>query len=307
MINFQTYLSCGRAPKGLRSSCRPAVSLDLPASEINIVQELQNAHLSAVLQLSLTAACRKSIEATEALSSRFEELRQSPDRPDMTALRQCVANFSSRLDKDLFRLRHLKWERARDGVRPQLIRQTSVAWATCPQPQTERRWTRRAGKKRRDRAEQRRTKRTKVLLVPDTSTDKNGDQPSPISVDRTVIDLLSSTLSTSQHSLLQKGMTLCPTAFRINHLELTADLHAFYRRLRLQEYFLEKPASWTSDKSALEDTSLNRHSSWQPIKGTYAPEVDVLLMSSMQRCNRRFTTRPALPLLTTCLLQSVMH
>ena len=58
VINFQTYLSCGRAPKGLRSSCRPAVSLDLSASEINILQELQNAHFSAVLQLSLTAARR---------------------------------------------------------------------------------------------------------------------------------------------------------------------------------------------------------------------------------------------------------
>ena len=114
---------------------------------------------------------------------------------------------------------------------------------------------------------------------------------------RTVIDLSSSTLSTSPRSLLQKGLTFCPTAFRINHMELAADLHAFYRRLRLQEYFSEKPASWTSDRSALKDTLLRRHSSWQPTKGTYAPEVDVVInvfhATVQQAVHHQTSTAPA--------------
>ena len=40
-------------------------------------------------------------------------------------------------------------------------------------------------------------------------------------------------------SLLKKGLTFCPATRSLNRVQLEADLHEFYRRLRLRDYFAD--------------------------------------------------------------------
>ena len=78
-------------------------------------------------------------------------------------------------------------------------------------------------------------------------------------------------------SLLQKGLTFCPTDTNINRIQYTADLHQFYRRLRLKDYFAEKQTDGSRQESALGQTDLRRHSLWQPPLGTVSPEVEAFI------------------------------
>ncbi|GFO22560.1 flagellar protein flil [Plakobranchus ocellatus] len=76
----------------------------------------------------------------------------------------------------------------------------------------------------------------------------------------TVINLSSHVLTDPQTQLLSRNLNYCPTPHHINHIELSEDIHRFYRRLRLTEFFydeentkpheilpsfLQKPSSFT--------------------------------------------------------------
>ena len=96
----------------------------------------------------------------------------------------------------------------------------------------------------------------------------------PLVDERTVINISSTPLTDPEQQLLGKGLTFCPTAPSVNKVQFTADLHGFYRRLRLRDYFADKPDANRTDTSALENTNLRRRSLWQPPKGSTTPEVE---------------------------------
>ena len=103
-----------------------------------------------------------------------------------------------------------------------------------------------------------------------------GSFPAPIQT--IVVNLSKRTLTDAETSLLRKGLTFCPTTLNINRLQLTADLHEFYRRLRLREYFSRRPdISQSTEDSALKNTNLARKSLWQPPKSERSPEVEIFI------------------------------
>ena len=124
-------------------------------------------------------------------------------------------------------------------------------------------------------------------------TKKNAD--SRLALENTVVDLSTHQLTEQQRNLLAKGLSFCPTEPYFNTIELSADLHAFYLRLRLRDYFADKPSA-TNDKDALQHTRLHRKSNWQPPKGSTSPEVEFFvrffhqsLRSSVQNEQPRLT------------------
>ena len=79
---------------------------------------------------------------------------------------------------------------------------------------------------------------------------------------KTAVNLSSEQLSTSEISLLCKGLTFCPLPSRPDTFQLKKDLIQFSRRLRLKEYF------WDSEDDNEEDVAyklLRRASVWTPL------------------------------------------
>ena len=238
------------------------------------------------MQISLIACRRKLQEATEARATLLEQFRAAPQfsDPDFIRLNKQLEEYSSRLDEQLLKHRQSKWNG--DGISPK-PQPCGSTW-TLPQ-RTEKIWTHTAGKKRHCRTGRSKQKSTgKVVGRTAVATAreelKNGDpEETPtgnsdkLLIERTVINLSSSTLSLAELPLLQKGLTFFPTAQQVNRLELTADLHDFYRKLCLHDYlsFADKPHMSRTEESALQCTSLRRQSYWHPPKGSYAPEVNV--------------------------------
>ena len=96
-------------------------------------------------------------------------------------------------------------------------------------------------------------------------------------IERTVVNISSHPLTGPEELLLAKGLTFCPSTPHLNHTQLTADLHEFYRRLRLHYFFAENPSQNDYGTSLLQGTSLRRKSLWQPPKGTIAPELETFI------------------------------
>ncbi|XP_070555267.1 uncharacterized protein [Ptychodera flava] len=53
----------------------------------------------------------------------------------------------------------------------------------------------------------------------------------------TVINLSDVPLTEAEVSLLERGLTFCPTPLKVNKIQLDTDASSFYRRLRLAEFF----------------------------------------------------------------------
>ena len=96
---------------------------------------------------------------------------------------------------------------------------------------------------------------------------------------KTVVNISSHSVTEPDLSLVTKGSTFCPTTTTLNELQLTADLLAFYRRLRLKDFFAERPNAHVDfDKaSAFQNTNLRRKSLLQPPKVTVAAEVETFV------------------------------
>ena len=112
---------------------------------------------------------------------------------------------------------------------------------------------------------------------------------------RTVVNLSSHTLSTAQESLLEKGLTFCPTSPSPDRLQLTVNLHHFYRRLRLTDYFADRPDTSSATDSALKHTALAEKSVWIPPKGSTMPETEVFIRVFHDSICRALTSGGATP------------
>ena len=72
----------------------------------------------------------------------------------------------------------------------------------------------------------------------------------------TVINLSSRVLTTHEHSVLQKGLSFCPTPLRPNKKDLLKSITGFARKLRLQYYFThQNPINKTHPKHPLKPKS----------------------------------------------------
>ena len=70
-------------------------------------------------------------------------------------------------------------------------------------------------------------------------------------------------LSPEEYSLLSKGLKFAPQPPRINRFDLTKDLEAFERRLRLREFFYDPE---DNDKYDPEKLKFKEKSAWNPPK-----------------------------------------
>ena len=195
------------------------------------------------------------MQAVEELSGHSSYLQ--PSLESTTFIEQTLQEYATTLDIRLRNTREKKWRR--DGIRPRPLETIAIR-----KQESYRRRGRRSGKK----VQRRRFERNGPSQREDCST----------TMEQTVVNLSSHVLTTSEMSLLRKGLTFCPTDANLNHTELTADLHQFYRRLRLKDYFAERQACGSPDnESALSHTALRQRSLWQPPPGTVSPEVEAFI------------------------------
>ena len=148
-----------------------------------------------------------------------------------TAFELTLQQYATALDNRLRATREKKWNR--EGIRPHPLMHPPMA-----EPKREKRG------RRADRKVQR-LRRKKLSETP---------------IEQTVVNLSSHVLTTSEMSFLQKGLTFCPTDTHFKQIQFTADLHQFYIRLRLKDYFAEKQTDGSRQESALGQTDLRRHS-----------------------------------------------
>ena len=80
----------------------------------------------------------------------------------------------------------------------------------------------------------------------------------------TVMNLSGVPLSSGEHSLLEKGLSFCPTPPKVNTFQLQFDLTLFYRRLRLREYFFNEDS--TTDEPTQYNPFQLRNKQWNPPK-----------------------------------------
>ena len=272
VINLQAHLSCSRDLKSFYSSDRSRIAWELSAREECISQQMQHAHAITLTRLALESAKRKTREAERALVLAVDHL-VGPDNDcnKREALSAHLRSFSAQLDEHLRESRKRKW--LRDDVQP-----GPLWWGSHPQRRP--RGTRAGSHVRRKR--QRGIFQRPLLKV--TS--------SPLPIENTVVNLSSRELTDSEISLLRKGLTFCPTGPRINRLQLTADLHEFYRRLRLKAYFANQPYNSSDGDSALKGTVLARKSSWQPPKCERSPEVEIFVKVFHESVSKALRTSP---------------
>ncbi len=93
---------------------------------------------------------------------------------------------------------------------------------------------------------------------PQTAID---DSPAP----RTVVNLSEAELSSTELSLLSRGLKFAPQSPRINRFQLKQDLAAFGRRMRLKELFYDPDAS-SEDEYDPEERKFKEKSTWNPPK-----------------------------------------
>ena len=244
---------------------RRRVAFPLNDQEDAIVKRLNHSYETCITQVALGCARRNLRAAEENFSALLTELcsRQSAD--EVLKTKRGLWTYAQDLDSKLTTCRNRKWKR--DGITPKPL--------PTPQGQAVKRM-----RLRRSRG----GKKTK----------KNAER---LALENTVVNLSSHQLTEPQRNLLAKGLSFCPTEPFFDTIELSADLHAFYRRLRLRDYFADKPSATNAkDASALQHTRLHRKSNWQPPKGSTSPEVEFFvrvfhqsLRSSVQNKQPRLT------------------
>jgi hypothetical protein len=96
-----------------------------------------------------------------------------------------------------------------------------------------------------------------------------------------VLNLSSVVLSDSEISLLSKGLNFCPVPRDIDEKQVREDTRAFFRRLRLKEYFsrvqnatdsdsetnTDNPSQSQEQKSLFEPNPFHIKSTWEPKPG----------------------------------------
>ena len=80
---------------------------------------------------------------------------------------------------------------------------------------------------------------------------------SRLAMENTVVSLSPHQPTEPQRHLLAKGLSFYPTEPYLNTIELSADLHAFNRRLRLRDHFAEKPSATNAEDVSIPSIPLS--------------------------------------------------
>ena len=116
------------------------------------------------------------------------------------------------------------------------------------------------------------------------------EQTQLLHVDKTVHNISKTALTQTEVSLLKRGPTFCPATRSFNRVQLEADLHEFYRRLGLRDYFADAPQGDQLEISALDKTKLRRKYLWQPPRGWVSSEVETLISVFHESVKRASST-----------------
>ena len=81
-----------------------------------------------------------------------------------------------------------------------------------------------------------------------------------------MVNISNVTLPAAEEDLLSKGLLFCPKPSAADRFQLEEDLHQFFRRLRLEEFFFEE------DSEDMEYSPFKNKSKWTP-----APNRDLAL------------------------------
>ena len=76
-----------------------------------------------------------------------------------------------------------------------------------------------------------------------------------------VINISQRNLSNHELDVLSKGLSFCPVPYEVNELKLKMDLDAYFRRLRLQEFFCNSQDVSTGNFSS---NQFRKPSAWTP-------------------------------------------
>lgn len=112
-------------------------------------------------------------------------------------------------------------------------------------------------------------KRKPTAIIPIISETSLDVPSAELEISNTNVIDISKSLSNSEKSVLQRGLTFCPTNNRINEFELHRDITEFSRRMRLKEFFADKPAD-----TGPADSTLRAPSTWCP-DTDQTPELDM--------------------------------
>ena len=100
----------------------------------------------------------------------------------------------------------------------------------------------------------------------------------------TVINLSGVPLSEAESSLLDKGLSFCPTPPRMNTFQLQYDLAMFYRCLRLREYFYDEE-SLVSNRETQHNPFRLRNKRWMPAKNR-EPALEAYIQAIAENSTR---------------------
>ena len=81
-----------------------------------------------------------------------------------------------------------------------------------------------------------------------------------------VINLSGAALDNDKINLLSRGLSFCPTPRQVNKEEVLDDLEGYFRRLRLNEFFLDEDDEEISDDAEIQ-AGFRPPSRWMPPKG----------------------------------------
>ena len=269
VTNLQTYISSQRPPKTLRPRNSPGFLL-LPEEQIRWDTACEDAAMK-LSRIALQAAHRHLIEAQENFKTATQDL-DSIDASERSQIKARIVQNVQRLESALLKIRIKIWQR--DGVKPSpLHRQHKSARGT------------RAGKrhqrhKRAIRTQQNSDSRSDHQAIHNSPPVRARETTSTLPVSCNVVNLSKCDLSAAEESLLRRGLSFCPSTGSLNTHRLSLDLHAFYRRVRLRDFFYNHPSNEADEeRSVLDMTNLRQPSVWQPPKTSITPEVNVFINS----------------------------
>lgn len=108
-----------------------------------------------------------------------------------------------------------------------------------------------------------------------------------------VVDI-SQSLYPNEVDLLKHGLTFCPTNNAVNEYELHKDITEFSRRMRIKEFFFERPDVGKHDKD-----SLRPPRTWTP-EAEQCPDLDLYIklisndiLESRRQCRKHKNLSPA--------------
>ena len=298
IINYQTFLSCHKTPVGFSS--RSVITHPLDDEEKLRLKELHQSFSTGLTLLALKSAKRHFCQAQDTLSKLLEDSRSRLNKAHSHQLAVAIQCYGARLDEELTARRLKKWQK--NGICPKPLRLSGRLELGITKTKRQRRSTRRkkakggnskdtapTNKKRRCRGGRKTRLRRELRKL---ATAGSVERTKLLHVDKTVYNISKTALTQPEMSLLKKGLTFCPATRSLNRVQLEADLHEFYRRLRLRDYFADAPQAERLEISALDQTNLRRKSLWQPPRGSVSSEVETFISVFHESVKQASATHP---------------